>query len=42
MAAADVPIKKNSLMANMDIGIAVGIIGILAVMIIPLDRKSVV
>ena len=36
MAAADVPIKKNSLMANMDIGIAVGIIGILAVMIIPL------
>ena len=36
MAAAKAPIKKNSLLANMDIGIAVGIIGILMVMIIPL------
>src|SRR5512136_2581751 len=36
MAAEKAQIKKNSLMANMDIGISVGIIGILAVMIIPL------
>lgn len=36
MAAEKALIKKNSLMANMDIGISIGIIGILLVMVIPL------
>jgi len=40
MAAAKAPIKKSSLLANMDIGIAVGIIGILMVMIIPLPTPA--
>ncbi len=39
MAAAKAPIKKSSILANMDIGIAVGIIGILMVMIVPLPTS---
>ena len=39
MAAAKAQLKKNPLMANMDIGIAVGIIGILMVMILPMPTQ---
>ncbi|MBN1627561.1 MAG: flagellar biosynthesis protein FlhA, partial [Deltaproteobacteria bacterium] len=39
MAEAKALLKKNSLMANMDIGIAVGIIGILMVMILPMPTQ---
>lgn len=39
MAAAKTLLKKNSLMANMDIGIAIGIIGILMVMILPMPTQ---
>lgn len=39
MATAKAQVNRNSLIANMDIGIAIGIVGILMVMIIPMPTS---